>query len=179
MPLSPNLNQAVTRELPPCGSPNCFLAEAPQALLLPPAGTKLLLKPLLLLLLQQLLHLPSTLLPAVEGVAAAAAAMEQAWNSNAIFPDPMFLLQQNLLLLLLLFLFLLLPWIHFAPNYTNPSPQKSLTWLSVGGNPPRLLLDPLPPIIPSTLQLHRNHWDPHPHPLGTYWLSSRVVLVSI
>jgi hypothetical protein len=119
MPLSPNLNQAVTQELPPCGSPNCFLAEAPQGLL-PPAGTKLLLKPLLLLL-QQLLHLPSTLFPAVEGVAAAAAAMEQAWNSNAIFPDPMLLLQQNLLLLLLLFLF------HFAPNYTNPSPQKSLT----------------------------------------------------
>ncbi len=43
---------------------------------------------------------------------------------------------------------------------------------------PCLLLDPLPPIIPSTLRLHRSHWDPHPHPLGTYWLSSRVVLLS-
>jgi hypothetical protein len=41
-----------------------------------------------------------------------------------------------LLLLLLLFLFLLLSLIRFAPNYTNPSPQKSPTWLSVGRNPP-------------------------------------------
>lgn len=54
--------------------------------------------------------------------------------------------------------------------------QHDSAWVGIL---PCLLLDPLPPIIPSTLRLHRSHWDPHPHPLGTYWLSSRVVLVSI